>query len=466
MSSPSILLSILLLVLHSLPVLSLLPGGEPSLLHPHQPSNRSVPAATSFLSASAAVSAVSGTLRFTPVTREAPWSARSIGAVELFTRPLSYKGVDSRTTTTIAANAFVLHGGSGAGNDVWVSADHGRTWQLAAGVTIDDQSAADPAFDTSFTNYLAPAVLIDHNSNIFRIGGRQRTNGQDYYYDDVWTSTNGLKWTNAAENSAAPFDNERYYAGAIATSKGELILQGGTFNNFQQYKGDVWSSLNGGRTWKVQTEMAEFGTRGIGVLLQSQHNDRLAGKDILYLIGGQNEKDNNNEGQPHLSHRVFCFLPSAASTTRCTPTHSFFLLCLDFLLTVWTSSDSGKTWQVLNIHSPWPQRDAFNGEITKDGVIVISSGLGDKDVGLALEAPINDVWVSLNGQPAITHSSSLFAIPSFCTTDWRMIDSLCSVYRRLLLGPMRRGRRLRGPIPPVHHAGRGWLLVRGRRTFH
>ena len=64
---------------------------------------------------------------------------------------------------------------------------------------------------------------------------------------------------------------------------------------------------------------------------------------------------------------------------------------------MWTSSDSGKTWQPLNIHAPWPQRDAFNGEITKDGVIVISSGLGDKDIGLATEAPINDVWVSLNG---------------------------------------------------------------------
>lgn len=64
---------------------------------------------------------------------------------------------------------------------------------------------------------------------------------------------------------------------------------------------------------------------------------------------------------------------------------------------MWTSSDSGKTWQPLNIHSPWPQRDAFNGEITKDGVIIISSGLGDKDLGLALEAPLNDVWVSLNG---------------------------------------------------------------------
>ena len=178
-----------------------------------------------------------------------------------------------------------------------MSRTHGATWELAAGITIDNEYAVDAAADNSFTNYLASAVLIDYNSNIYRIGGRERTNGQDYYYGDVWTTRNAITWTNVAASSTAPFDEERFYAGAVATSKGELILQGGTFDNFQQYKGDVWISTNGGKGWKPQTEMAEYGTRGIGVLLQSQHNDRLSGKDILYSIGGQNEKDNNNEGQ-------------------------------------------------------------------------------------------------------------------------------------------------------------------------
>ena len=177
-----------------------------------------------------------------------------------------------------------------------MSSDHGRTWLLAAGETIEGEYATDPASQTSFTNHLAPAVLIDYNSNIYRIGGRERVNGADSYYSDVWVSTNAIKWTDLAESSTAPYDSERFYAGAIATSKGEIILQGGTVNNFAEYKSDVWSSTNG-RNWRLQTAEAEFGTRGIGVLLQSQHNDRLSGKDILYLLGGQNEKDNNNEGQ-------------------------------------------------------------------------------------------------------------------------------------------------------------------------
>ena len=288
MSTFSFLLTLFLLAFHPSSVLSIQPGGETLFLN----SNRS------FTASAAAVSAVTGTLRFTLVTTEAPWSARAIGAVELFTRPLTFTSLVTSRSVTYPANSFVLHGGSGAFNDVWVSSDKGRQWQLAAGVTIDGEPAADPASESSFTNHLAPAVLIDYNSNIYRIGGRERSNGADTYFSDVWVTTNAVRWTDLAETSTQLYDSDRFYAGAIATSKNELILQGGTVNNFAEYKSDVWSSTNGGRTWRVQTEAAEFGTRGIGVLLQSQHNDRLSGKDILYLIGGQNERDNNNEGQP------------------------------------------------------------------------------------------------------------------------------------------------------------------------
>ena len=324
MSLLSFLLAIFICVCHSQSALAIRPGGESAFLRAHQPSNLSSLASSSHShSASAAVSAVSGTLRFTVVTREAPWSARSIGAVELFARQLSFRTADAKTVT-IPANAFVLHGGSGAGNDVWVSGDKGKSWVLAAGVTIDDEPAADPASENSFTNYLASAVLIDYSSNIYRIGGRERINGQDNYNGDVWVTTNAVKWDNVAATSTATFDSERFYAGAVATSKGELILQGGTYDNFQAYKGDVWSSINGGKSWRLQTEMAEFGTRGIGVLLHSQHSDRLAGKDILYTIGGQNEKDNNNEGQPHHRHTRHC----SPRIDRCTRTAHVLLISL------------------------------------------------------------------------------------------------------------------------------------------
>ena len=290
------------------------------------------------------------------MTASAPWSARSIGAVELFPRPLSFTSQVTGNRVTIPANAFLLHGGSGAGTDVWVSSNHGRGWLLAAGSTAEGESASPPYDSTSFINYGAAAVLLDERSGaVYRIGGRQSVDSES---DAVFRTTNGLQWTNVAENSRAPFDSQRFYAGAVANSRGELILQGGTYNNFRAYRSDVWRSTTQGRTWTLQTDAAAFGTRGIGVLLHSQHDDRMGGADILYLIGGQNEKDNSNE--------------------------------------VWVSSDNGRQWLPLTLKAPFAQRDAFNGEITRDGVLVISAGLADRDVGLN-EAPLNDVWVSLDG---------------------------------------------------------------------
>ena len=300
--------------------------------------------------------AATGTLRFALVTDEAAWSARSIGAVELFPKPLSFVSVSTGRKVNLAANSFVLHGGSGAGNDVWASGDRGRSWQLIAGSTVDGEAASSPYDETSFTNLGSAAVVLDARSGtLYRIGGRESTTAES---DAVWRSTNALSWVNAAENSPAPFDGQRFYAGAAANSKGDLILQGGTYNNFRAYRSDVWLSSTQGRTWRLQTDVAAFGQRGIGVLLSSQHDDRLGGADILYLVGGQNEKDNSNE--------------------------------------VWTSMDNGVRWFPLTLHGPFAQRDAFNGAITRDGVLIISAGLADTDVGLNEQA-INDVWVSLNG---------------------------------------------------------------------
>ena len=360
--TPSLLLLLLLSTLSLTLVSAIAPGGEQATYEAYRllsrgnassASSSSPPAPTSFASSAPSLSAAPkvGTLRFTLVTGEAAWSPRSIGAVELFTKPLSYTPVDSTRRISIPNNAFVLHGGSGAGNDVWVSGDHGKNWNLAAGITVDNEPAASPADETSFMNYGAAAVLIDGSSNLYRIGGRD---GQQET-EAVWFSSDALSWKDQADGSSAPFDSQRYYAGATATSRGELVLQGGTVDNFRSYRADVWSSTTQGRSWRLQTDEAAFGARGIGVLLSSHNAALFSGKDILYLLGGQNEKDNSNE--------------------------------------VWVSSDSGKTWLPLQLRAPWPQRDAFNGEITSAGVLIISSGLADRDTGLAQETPIN-------GQPS------------------------------------------------------------------
>ena len=359
------------------------------------------------------------------MVEEAPWSARSVGAVELYPKPLSFVSLVTGKKVNVPANSFLLHGGSGAANDVWVSSDKGRSWLLAAGVTADDTAASAPYDSSSFDNFGAAAVLLDERSAaIYRIGGRDGTTSET---DAVWRTTNGLQWANVAANTRQPFDSQRFYAGAVATSRGELILQGGTYDNFRSYRSDVWISSTQGRTWRPQTEAAAFGERGIGVLLTSQHDDRLGGADILYLVAGQNEKDNSNE--------------------------------------VWVSSDGGREWAPVNLRAPFAQRDAFNGEITKAGVIVISAGLADRDVGLN-EQPINDVshldctLLSLQNPPTLPHLTLTLSSPPLSVPSGVGVAG-----RRVHVGSVCGGRGVVRPLPAVHRAGRAGLLLRRRRPL-
>ena len=115
MASLSFLLALFVFAIHSSTVQSIQPGGVPLFVSSNSSSTSSSP---SFTSKAAAVGAVSGSLRFTLVTDEAPWSARAIGAVELFTRQLTFTPVGATRPTTYQPNSFVLHGGSGALNDV------------------------------------------------------------------------------------------------------------------------------------------------------------------------------------------------------------------------------------------------------------------------------------------------------------------------------------------------------------
>ena len=57
---------------------------------------------------------------------------------------------------------------------------------------------------------------------------------------------------------------------------------------------------------------------------------------------------------------------------------------------VWVSSDLGKSWRQITDRAPWVERDNFNAEITKDGLIVFAGGLNSREA-------LNDVWVSADG---------------------------------------------------------------------
>jgi hypothetical protein len=88
---------------------------------------------------------------------------------------------------------------------------------------------------------------------------------------DVWSSTDGKKWTRIDEN--APFSSAAFDA---VTVFGDRIIVAGSSGN-QGNLGDIWFSPDG-KNWSVEKVRGGFGTRAF--------NRIVAFKDGLWAIGG------------------------------------------------------------------------------------------------------------------------------------------------------------------------------------
>jgi len=133
----------------------------------------------------------------------------------------------------------------------------------------------------------------DHASVVFNpvLGNRQDgqmwviAGGNDsQFYNDVWSSSDGVTWTQATANAGF---NPRINPGAAAYN-GQLWVVGG-----QNYDGslddDVWSSSDG-VTWTQATGAAPFGQR-TGVSLYAFDAGTGQGKQ-LWVMGGIDPNDN------------------------------------------------------------------------------------------------------------------------------------------------------------------------------
>jgi hypothetical protein len=125
-------------------------------------------------------------------------------------------------------------------NDVWYSSDDGATWNMAT---------AKAAF-ASRESFACVVANLGSGDRIWVIGGAD----QSKEYNDVWSSDDGVTWTNVTTNaafsardgSAAVFYNSKIWIIAGANSPGGGGLQK-----------DVWHS-NNGITWEAATNSAGF----------------------------------------------------------------------------------------------------------------------------------------------------------------------------------------------------------------
>ena len=281
-------------------------------------------------------------LKFELVTSAAQFPGRRQAFVRQLTGTVSFTSATGRPSYT---NPLALMGGfvpdwSDDFNDVWLSSDRGRTWAIAAGVTVDGESNNAASAQTSWPttkNNGASFALMPTTGAIVRVS------------QEVYTSSNVQRWTEVAQGSY-PYE-QRNIPTLVATSRGVLIRASGQDAD-GAFRNDVLTSTDGGKNWRVATEQARWSARFVPTML-TMPSSIDGGKDITYIMAGRDTADNYND--------------------------------------VWASSDDGKTWVAVSGAGPFMPRGSANGAVTKDGLLILAGGYADDAVGAFNIDVANDV---------------------------------------------------------------------------
>lgn len=161
-------------------------------------------------------------------------------------------------------------------NDVWNSTD-GATW-------------------TRVTDNVpwGPRVLqytIEFNNKIWIMGGQtlpQFAPAPETFYRDIWNTSDGVNWQQVTPND--PFWPQRGLIGGAAVMNGRMwVLGGGTYqtpNAGRSYFNDVWSTADG-VNWTQHTASAPWDPR--------EYHDVAVFDDQLWVIAGADSLGNRKD---------------------------------------------------------------------------------------------------------------------------------------------------------------------------
>ncbi len=170
-------------------------------------------------------------------------------------------------------------------NDVWSSTD-GRTWEHV------NKGRPLP---------WAPRVLhhtVVHDGAIWVMGGQTLPNfasgAEERFYRDIWRSTDGVEWRQVQPEE--PFWTARGMIGGSAVMNGRIwILGGGTYDTpktpVRTYYNDVWSSADGVH-WTRHTESAPWLPRSYHDV--AVHDGRLWVMEGAYPKGQEKARNRND----------------------------------------------------------------------------------------------------------------------------------------------------------------------------
>jgi hypothetical protein len=199
-------------------------------------------------SASSAVWSSPDGAKWTQVTAKAGWSPRIAAAVVEFRQKMWILG---------GVENYYFGDARSLKNDVWSSAD-GRTWK---------QETANAGW--------APRAYhqaVVHEGRIWIFGGGNYVPGYEEH-NDVWSSDDGVRWTQVTKN--APWSPRLWFS--AATYRGHMWVAGGWSKEGNTNWGDVWYSRNG----KEWTQLKS------SVIWKERHEHSMfVFKDKLWVAGG------------------------------------------------------------------------------------------------------------------------------------------------------------------------------------
>ncbi len=183
-------------------------------------------------------------------------------------------------------------------------------------------------------------------------------------------------------------------------SNDQLVLMGGHANN--EYYNDVWSSVDGGLTWRLELATAPWAPR-------SYHTAKVF-MDRLVLLAGHDQNTWYNDVWASSDGIAWeCITPAAAFQPRAAAALQpfgdkiFLMGGSDGLLAplgngtlyndVWVADSSLDAWTLVTPAAPWPQREGLQ-KLTAvyAGMIVMTAG----EAGYT--GPyFNDVWGTADG---------------------------------------------------------------------
>ena len=227
-------------------------------------------------------------------------------------------------------------------NEVWSSVD-GKSW------TLEKQNThLDTSFDrTSDWEGRHTAGYVVYKDKMWIIGGDAN---QGHYQDDVWSSSDGRKWT--LVNQRVPWASRALHHTLVFQDK-IWVIGGQTMPAFgggeEKFHRDLWTTTDGVDWQQVQPEGDYWSPRGmIG------NNAVLNGR--IWIMGG------------------------GTYDTPTTPTRNYYN-------DVW-SSDDGVHWKLHTKAAPWAPRQ-YHEVAAFDGRLWVLEGYGPPN--------LKDVWHSADG---------------------------------------------------------------------